>query len=212
MNRDCDRRFLLRVDNRETRSGLTQQLKSRSDLEVKFEDLPVGDFLLSDDVVVERKAASDFVLSILDKRLFSQVQLMKAAYARAIVLIEGDVFATRSAIQPDALRGALSWLAVIEGVAVMTTQGPLESAACLPVHLARLRPWMGHTETGSLSRREKFMPYCAVSTRNHGLDHATDISQVVVNRLTRCVDQVAGLQESAVVLIGEKYRSPNSLS
>lgn len=144
MNRDCDRRFLLRVDNRETRSGLTQQLKSRSDLEVKFEDLPVGDFLLSDDVVVERKAASDFVLSILDKRLFSQVQLMKAAYARAIVLIEGDVFATRSAIQPDALRGALSWLAVIEGVAVMTTQGPLESAACLAVMTRHAQEGLGY--------------------------------------------------------------------
>lgn len=182
------KRLLIRVDNRENRSGLTQDLQRNPLLNVQFEDLPVGDFVLSDDAVVERKAAVDFVNSILDKRLFSQVQLMKAAYPRTIVMIEGDIYGTRSAIPAEALRGALSWLSVIEGVAVMSTRNPLDSAACLAVMTRHAQEGLGYeialrgSKPKSLDVLSRFavegLPGCGPTTARKLLEHFGSVRAV----------------------------------
>lgn len=124
-------KFLITADMREQRSGVTQRLERSEIVSVQYADLAIGDFVLSADVVVERKEATDFVLSIVDKRLFGQIAHMKASYARPIVIIEGDAFATRSAINPDALRGALSWLTVIEGVCIVHSKDANDTASYL---------------------------------------------------------------------------------
>ena len=54
----AEQKFKITVDVRESRSGLTQQLEKSQIVEVEFADLAVGDFVLSPDVVVERKAAA----------------------------------------------------------------------------------------------------------------------------------------------------------
>src|ERR1035437_350446 len=74
-----DVKFVISVDMREQRSGVTRQLERSSIVTVKYADLAVGDYVLSDEVVVERKEATDFVLSIMDRRLFGQVAQMKAS-------------------------------------------------------------------------------------------------------------------------------------
>lgn len=118
------------VDSRESRSGLAQLLTSRG-AEVVVEELECGDYILAEGLAVERKAANDFVLSIMDRRIFSQVATMKKTYAKAFILVEGDIHATRSAIAEDALLGALSWLTVIEGVPVVNTHSTLQTASML---------------------------------------------------------------------------------
>ncbi len=143
------RKFQITVDMREMRSGLTQQLENSELIEVQYAELPVGDFILSADVVVERKSAVDFVASIMNKRLFGQVAQMKATYARSIVLIEGDVFSTRSQISPDALRGALSWLAVIEGISLIHTKSVMESASLIEVMARHAQEGLGYELTSS---------------------------------------------------------------
>lgn len=137
-------RFLISVDIREQRSGVTQLLERSSIVSVQYAELPVGDFILSDDVVVERKAAIDFVASILDRRLFGQVAQMKASYKRPVVLIEGDVFATRSEINPDALRGALSWLSVIEGVSLVYSKDARDSVSFIEVMTRHAQEGLGY--------------------------------------------------------------------
>lgn len=140
----AEQKFKITVDVRESRSGLTQQLEKSQIVEVEFAELAVGDFVLSPDVVVERKAAADFIASIMDKRLFGQAAQMKATFLRPIVLIEGDVFSTRSAIAPDALRGALSWLAVIEGISLVHTRSPSESASFIEVMARHAQEGLGY--------------------------------------------------------------------
>lgn len=140
----ADQKFPITVDVRESRSGLTQQLEKSTVVSVQFAELAVGDFVLSQDVVVERKAATDFIASIMDKRLFGQVAQMKATFLRPIILIEGDVFTTRSAISPEALRGALSWLAVIEGISLVHTKTPAESASFIEVMARHAQEGLGY--------------------------------------------------------------------
>lgn len=160
----AEQKFPITVDMRESRSGLTQQLEKSTVVTVQFAELAVGDFVLSQDVVVERKAAVDFVSSIMDRRLFGQVAQMKATYLRPIIMIEGDVFATRSAIAPDALRGALSWLAVIEGISLVHTKTPSESASFIEVMTRHAQEGLGYEISlrGSKPRDLKVLAQYAV--------------------------------------------------
>jgi fanconi anemia group M protein len=98
--------------------------------------LPVADYLLGPDLAVERKTAADFAASIADRRLFAQVAALKAAYARPVILIEGGFAGLRTRMHPNALRGALSYLVAIEGLAVLRTDDAEETAPLL-VQLAR---------------------------------------------------------------------------
>lgn len=118
------------VDSRESRSGLALHL-NRLGANVIGEELECGDYVLAEGFVVERKAANDFVLSIQDRRLFSQVSIMKSTYKRVVIVVEGDIFSTRSTMTPDALLGAISWLTVIEGVPVVTTTDTNQTAQLL---------------------------------------------------------------------------------
>jgi ERCC4-type nuclease len=118
------------VDSRESRSGLTLKLQQLG-AEVVSEELECGDYVLADGFIVERKAANDFVISIQDRRIFSQAAVMRSAYKRCVVVVEGDVFATRSAMTPEAIVGAISWLTVLEGIPVLTTRDTQQTAELL---------------------------------------------------------------------------------
>lgn len=123
------------ADSREHRSGLIPELVRLGAL-VQVEELEAGDYVLAEGLAVERKEANDFVASILDRRLFAQVQLLKSAYARPFIIIEGNLASVRSAIEPGALAGALSYLAVLEGITVLHTANATQSALQL-VTMAR---------------------------------------------------------------------------
>ena len=118
------------VDSRESRSGLALQLSGLG-ATVIGEELECGDYVLADGFVIERKGATDFILSIQDRRLFSQAAIMKSAYRRVVVVVEVDIFATRSSMTPEALLGAVSWLTVIEAIPVLTTSSTNQTAQLL---------------------------------------------------------------------------------
>lgn len=137
-------KLLISVDMREQRSGVTNRLEKSETVAVQYVELAVGDYLLSETVVVERKAASDFVLSIMDRRIFGQVAQMKATYARPVLIIEGDIFATRSEISHDALRGAVSWLSVIEGISLVHTKDAADTATLLEIMARHAQEGLGY--------------------------------------------------------------------
>jgi Fanconi anemia group M protein len=118
------------VDSRESRSGLAQELQALG-AEIQSEELEVGDYVLCSGLAVERKTATDFVASILDRRIFEQVELLKTTYARPYVVVEGDVYNTRSNIEQGALMGAMSYISVLKGVAILETRNTRQTAQLL---------------------------------------------------------------------------------
>lgn len=64
------------VDYRETTSGLTDLLKNSGAL-VEIATLSYGDYIINDTITVERKTAKDFLISIIDGRLFNQLSNLK---------------------------------------------------------------------------------------------------------------------------------------
>src|SRR5262245_2056249 len=100
----------IRVDSRERQSPIPALLAGFPDVAVSFAALPSADYLLSDTVAVERKTASDFVASILDRRLFGQTTRMNVLFPRAILIVEGQLSQVPHSIDMQAIRGALAFL------------------------------------------------------------------------------------------------------
>ena len=121
------------IDQRELDSSIAKDLSKRDGLFTRLETLAVGDYVLSDRVAVERKSAADFVDSMLDsdRSLFEQVGELSRAYARPIVIVEGENLYGQRDIDPNAIRGALSALAVDFGVSVLRTEGEADTTALL---------------------------------------------------------------------------------
>jgi len=114
------------VDYREEKSGLVEKLKEMG-LTVKEITLPVGDYLISDRIAIERKTASDFINSIIDGRLFQQATKLLENFSRPLIIIEGDDFSSRK-VHPNAIKGAILSMAVDYGIPVLTTKDSTETA------------------------------------------------------------------------------------
>ena len=96
---------IITADSRESRSGIALKLQGLPGVSLEQAELTSGDYLIGAGVAVERKAATDFVISLMEGRLFDQLARMAIEHERAIILVEGNIYETRSAISPEALDG-----------------------------------------------------------------------------------------------------------
>ncbi|MEM3030881.1 MAG: ERCC4 domain-containing protein [Candidatus Micrarchaeia archaeon] len=112
----------------EHESGVPEVLASMN-VVVRKTVLPVGDYILSERVVCERKTRDDFENSIMDGRLFHQAGRMLADFPRALVVIEGERFAER--VGKSAVLGAIAALIVDYGVSVFFTRDEEKTAELL---------------------------------------------------------------------------------
>ena len=76
------------VDRHEKDSLIISEIVSRN-IEVQIESLKVGDYLISDELAIERKTVNDFISSMLSKRLIKQLLELKANYKKPLLIIEG---------------------------------------------------------------------------------------------------------------------------
>jgi len=121
------------ADQRELDSTIARDLSTRDGVETRLETLAVGDYVLSDRVVVERKTVSDFLDTLTggDRSMFEQVGDATRNYARPVVVIEGgDLYGERN-VHVKAINGALASLAVDFGASVLRTDGEDETADLL---------------------------------------------------------------------------------
>jgi ERCC4-type nuclease len=112
-------------DHRETISGVPQELE-RLGIPVRAGQLAVGDYVLSDRLVVERKTGADLAASIKDRRLFEQVDRLTEAYAAVVLVVEGEPVH----ISEPSWMGALARV-LLAGVALVGTDGPEHTARWL---------------------------------------------------------------------------------
>jgi len=121
------------ADQRELDSTIARDLSTRDGIETRLETLAVGDYVLSDRVVVERKTVADFLDTLTggDRSMFEQVGDATRNYARPVVIIEGgDLYGERN-VHWKAINGALASLAVDFGASVLRTDDQDETADLL---------------------------------------------------------------------------------
>ena len=114
------------VDSRELRSGVPKMLKELG-AEVEVRTLDVADYVVSEEIGIERKSANDFIQSIIDGRLFDQVERLKRAYEKPVIIIEGELYGIRN-VHPNAIRGAITAVTLDWNVPILFSSGKEETA------------------------------------------------------------------------------------
>ena len=78
------------VDEREQKSGIPDLLKAVG-MGVEMKTLPIGDYIVAPETIVERKSIKDLMASVFDGRLYDQCNRLKENFEHPIVLVEGNV-------------------------------------------------------------------------------------------------------------------------
>jgi ERCC4-type nuclease len=144
---------VIRVDHRESACGVPEFLRELPGVVIEVEQLGLADYVLSPRLAVERKSAPDLVASILDKRLFAQVEQLKSVYQHVVYLIEGPSLYGISNLHPNAIRGAISYLVVLNNVATLRSDGPEDSALLLATMARHEQQGLGYQISGHFKRR-----------------------------------------------------------
>lgn len=92
---------------------------------VNEKSLEIGDFIVSDNVAIEKKTHSDFISSIIDGRLFEQARLLKENFNKPIIIVEG--YSDRQ-INENALKAAIASLLIDFNVSLLNTKNPSDTA------------------------------------------------------------------------------------
>lgn len=122
------KKVLIFVDSREAGSEVIKKLE-QYDCIIRKKMLHIADYVLSDRVAVERKRYSDFIKSIIDQRLFSQIRALAENFKKPILVIEGKEKLV--GLHPNAIRGALAFIAVDQGIPILWTDSEEETAGLL---------------------------------------------------------------------------------
>ena len=122
--------FKIIADYREKGSNVLKEIIDKN-INLRLEKLSIGDFLLSSRVIIEYKTVQDFVDSIIDGRLLTQLKELKK-YEKPILIIEGneDIYSVRR-IHPNAIRGMLITITVSYGIPIIQTKHAKETAEIL---------------------------------------------------------------------------------
>jgi len=137
-------KVLVYADCREAPSQVNRYIEDLGAL-VSCKQLKVGDYICSDRVGIERKTVADFIGSVLNQRLFRQLEELTASFECPLLIIEGnpELLWIENGMHPNAIRGVLASITVDYKVPIIWTLNSRETAA--QVH------WIAYREQKKLA-------------------------------------------------------------
>ncbi len=135
---DLSDTIMIYADTREQQSKVIKLLKEKN-AEIHVKQMEVGDFVLTDQIVIERKTVEDFLTSMLDGRLFNQLVNMATNYEQPLMILEGnprELFSLRN-VHANAIIGALTSIALNYRVPILFTEDEEETAQFIYVTAKR---------------------------------------------------------------------------
>ena len=133
------------VDHRESKEIVKELYKHNIDVEIK--SLISADFVMQvkdinnnvKDLGIERKTLMDFLNSIIDKRMFTQLIALKENFPLQLLIIEGkeNIYQIRD-FHPNSIRGMLSSIAIDYQIPTLFTKNHRDTAAYLALISKRL--------------------------------------------------------------------------
>lgn len=115
------------ADAREA-AGPTLQRLQMLGAQLRVGELEIGDYVVGGEAVIVRKAATQFIASLVEGRLSNLTGKLILSFPKVIYLVEGDLYSTRTPIAREAIDGALASLACLPGVSVLYMRNPSASA------------------------------------------------------------------------------------
>lgn len=191
----------VQVDDRESRSAVLDALKEQDGVKIEVVRLSVGDYLIDDLFLFERKTLIDLTGSIKDGRLFSQGLRLVGSPQRSALILEGtskDLAGSR--MRREAIQGALVSLTLFLGVPLLRAMDPAETAR-LMLFAARqgrqfaadARPRKGRRPRGKARVQHHILqglPGIGPARARRLLDRFGSIEAV----MTADLDELAGIQ------------------
>lgn len=148
------------VDHREKRADVWKFLQDQEEAAVSFKTLKVGDYMIPDCCVFERKSFLDFAESVKNGRMFEQAAGLVHCGLPAMIILEGMAHDIRSMrMRRVSVQGALITLSVIYKIPVLRSLKPAETAQLIRMTtrqiIARGKPYYYRKKTRSGSKRKQ---------------------------------------------------------
>lgn len=142
------------VDKREKNSMILAELHERKQ-EVRLEQLDVADYIVGD-TAIERKTVSDFVTSMLSKRLLRQLEELRQ-YPKQLLIIEGiddHPLYDFGNLNPNAIRGMMLSTVLEYKIPIILTKDSEDTAEFLV--LLEKRQARGQQEISLKAKRKAY--------------------------------------------------------
>lgn len=125
------------IDEREKKSGIPDLLREIG-IKTEMTNLPIGDYIVASETVVERKSIHDFITSVFDGRLFDQCERLRKHFEHPVIIIEGDVDEIAQITEnPLVFYGAVSAIALDFKIPILPTPNASNTAKLLVAMSAR---------------------------------------------------------------------------
>ena len=163
------------VDHRELRSEVVKILSENFNIVPK--QLDIGDYIFSERLIIERKTVNDFLESIKDGRLFSQILEMKKNYDRPVLIIEGESLFIRG-FHENSIYGALASIIADYGIPIIFTKNARETAKFIEAM------WRRETaERKEVSLRKEKRPMSDEERQRYIIESLPNVSAKLSQRL-----------------------------
>jgi len=154
------------VDERERKSGIPELLKSVG-LNLEMKTLPIGDYIVAPETIVERKSIRDLMASVFDGRLFDQCTRLKEHFEHPIVLMEGNVDEIEEITEnPLIFYGAISTVVLDFKIPVIPTPSATHTAKLLVSMCSRKDtpkgPYLKKIKKSSDLERQQLSSLCSL--------------------------------------------------
>lgn len=124
-----DSKIRITADDREQRSGVLESLKSFQDVDLDIKRLDIGDYLVDNCFIFERKTLCDLSLSIVQGRLFSQAQNLSKYDCYPVMILEGtSKNIAEYGVSREAVQGAMITISIIYGIPILRSKDSCETA------------------------------------------------------------------------------------
>ncbi|MGY5150897.1 MAG: ERCC4 domain-containing protein [Candidatus Nitrosopumilus sp. bin_6a] len=154
------------MDERERKSGIPDLLKSIG-LNLEMKTLPIGDYIVAPETIVERKSIRDLMASVFDGRLFDQCERLKEHFEHPIVLMEGNVDEIEEITEnPLIFYGAISTVVLDFKIPVIPTPSAAHTAKLLVSMCSRKDnpkgPYLKKIKKSSDLERQQLSSLCSL--------------------------------------------------
>ncbi len=210
MNTDRERNIIIYSDIREEKSGIPALLEAAGLIVVR-KQLSMGDYLISNDIIIERKTSQDFAHSLFDGRLFDQASRLAEHYQTVVYIVEGNPFRIRRyKSMMKQLTAAMITLTLDFSARILFSEGPSHSATIIESLAKRLtkrrKPVVLHKKPKLSSIRDwqvyiiESFPGIGAKTAERILEHFGSIERFV-NASIAELSKIPGVGEKRAELI-----------
>lgn len=175
------------ADSREGNSKVLREL-DKLNVDIVVKSLAVADYQVSNDVGIERKTTKDFITSIIDKRLYKQARELAEYFRKPIIILEGEDLYS-SLIHPNAVRGALSSIAVDFSIPIIPTRSEEDTAAMI----TRIAIREQIKESSDIQIRTEKKPLTLYEQQLYMVESLPNIGPVTAKKLLQEFGSVGGV-------------------